>query len=243
MEVLTETIAQVLATVAVGLLGGKAFKFVHEGELGIRLRFGKAIRNQDGSPKIIQPGFVLIFPFVEVLKTRHVRQQTLALADQTIMIRGGLTFRVSAMVMFKVNDIYKALFEIEDLNASLTDISMATLRETLAFRSHTGLSDMKTMSRELLGELQTKSAEWGVEFLAFRLTDLSPTPETAPLINAEQGVKLKVAALKAGLVDFSGELKTLPPILAAALIGIPMVGSVGGETGQPKGAGSSSQSG
>lgn len=227
MEFFSETIAQVFATALVALLGGKAFKFVHEGELGIRLRFGKAVRNKDGTPRIIQPGFVLILPFVEVLRTRHVRQQTLALADQTVMIKDGLTFRVSAMVMFKVSNIYKALFEIENLNASLTDISMATLRETLAIKDQSELSDMKGMSEELLVTIRTKAVEWGVEFMGFRLTDLSPTAETAPLINAERGVKFKIAALKAGLSDLNGELKTIPPILAAALIGVPMVSSVG----------------
>lgn len=64
--------------------------------------------------------------------------------------------------------------------------------------------------------------------------NLSPTQETAPLINAEQGVKLKIAALKAGLSDLNGEINNLPPILAAALIGVPMVSSVGGETAQSK---------
>lgn len=204
----------------------KAIKFVQEGELGIKLRFGRALREKGGNPRIIKPGFVLLIPFVETLKRHHVRQQTLRLDKQKVMIARGLIFNVSAIVILRVKDIYRAMFEIDDLDNSIVDISMGILRDTLADKNYSELSDMEAISDELLNKLKEKAEEWGVIFIQFKLTDCAPTAETAPLLNVETGVKLKMDALKTVAEELGVEVFSLPPIFAATLIGIPLVTTV-----------------
>src|SRR3990167_9388157 len=90
------------------LLGGagvtvvKTFKFVQEGEQGIKLRFGKAVRRRNGAgervPVIHDPGFTILIPYVDKLIRRHVRVQTLELAQQTITIKNGLSYIADAVV-------------------------------------------------------------------------------------------------------------------------------------------------
>lgn len=223
------------ASLVTAVIGGifallKGIRFVHEGEMGIKLRFGRAIRMRDGSPKVIPPGFVLMIPFVETLKRHHVRQQTLRLDHQKVMIGQGLIFNVSAIVIFRVKDIYRALFEIDDLDNSLEDLSMGILRDVLASKEYEKLSNMKEISEELLKALQVKSEEWGAQFIEFKLTDCAPSSETAPLLNAKIGVKLKVDALKDAAQDLGVEVGTMSPVLAAALVGVPLVASVTGDT-------------
>ena len=115
MEVVSSSLIASLAPVIIGLIITffKTFKFVHEGELGIKLRFGKAVRNRDKSPKVIYPGFVILIPCVESLKRHHVRQQSAQFKNQKIMTKDGLIFSVSAMVMYRIRDVYNALFQIE----------------------------------------------------------------------------------------------------------------------------------
>ncbi len=225
------TIAAKIATVvliaAVSAL--KSIRFVHEGEMGIKLRFGRALKNRDGTPKVIKPGFALMIPFVETLKRHHVRQQTLRLDHQKVMIMNGLIFNVSAIVIFRVKDIYRALFEIDDLDSSLADLSMGILRDVLCNKEYSDLSDMKKISEELLVALQVKSEEWGVQFIEFKLTDCAPTSETAPLINAKIGVRMKVEALQFAASELKVEAAEMSPILAAALVGVPLVTSIGPE--------------
>ena len=218
-------------TLITAIIGGiialfKGIRFVHEGELGIRLRFGRAVRDRKGQPKVIQPGFVLMIPFVDTLQRHHVRQQTLRLDGQRVMIGGGLIFNVSAIVIMRVKDIYKALFEIDELDSSLTDLSMGILRDVLADKQLDQLSDMKKLSEELFEGLRAKSEEWGVQFIEFKLTDCAPTPETAPLVNAKVGVQLKAEALKKAAGDLGTEAASMSQALAAALVGVPLVASV-----------------
>jgi len=215
--------------------GVKAFKFVQEGELGIKLRFGRALLDEAGEPKVIPPGFVLLIPFIETLQRRHVRQQTLRLANQRIMISDGLIFNISAVVIFRVKDVYRALFEIDDLDQSLSDLSMGVLRDVLSGKSHTELYDLDVIAAELLEQLREKAEEWGVEFNQFKLTDCAPTNETALLVNARAAVRMRVEALES-VRDRIEDFDELSPTLAAALVGVPLTTSVTADRGPSRAA-------
>jgi regulator of protease activity HflC (stomatin/prohibitin superfamily) len=203
----------------------KSFTCVREGELGIKLRFGKARREKDGTPRIIRPGFVMLIPWVDTLAKHHVRQQTIRFDNQEIMIRDGLIFRINAAVIFRVTDIYRALFEIEDLHNSLEDISMGVLRDVFTGRDHTNLSQTKEISALLLEELKEKAQQWGVDFLQFNIIDCAPTPETAQVIIAKAGVAMKAEALEEMAKKLGIAMEMMDPTLAAVLVGVPLVAS------------------
>lgn len=227
MQLSVEALTALVSLLAVGVPAlVKAFKFINEGELGIKLRFGKALRDKEGKPKIISPGFVLLIPWVETLERHHVRQQTIRFANQKIMLKDGLIFNVTAVVIFRVSDIYKALFEIDELDDSISDLGMGLLRDELSPLDHDELADIGSISEKLLACMKEKADEWGVVFLQFKLTDCAPTPETAHLLNAEVGARLKVEALQKAIKGNGHEpfdLGTVDPGLAAVLVGIPLV--------------------
>jgi len=204
----------------------KTIQFVHEGELGVKLRFGKARRNKKGEVIIIKPGFILLIPFLESLKRRHVRQETLKFNEQGVILKDKFIFRVTAVVIFKVTDIYKALFEIEDLTESITDFCESQLRKFMVTKTLEDLSDSAKISEELLKAIEEKGAEWGVEFSFFNLTDCEPTSETAHLVMTETGAYLKVKALKSAAEDLGCKVSEIPPQLAACIIGVPLVTSI-----------------
>lgn len=220
---------QVLVGLIVGAVGAafKTFRFVHEGERGIKLRFGRALRGKNGMPRIIEPGFVWLIPFVDSLKRHHVRQQTINLASQTIMIQDGFTFIVSAMVILKIKDIYKALFEIAEVDNSISDLCMGILRDKVQLLKYFELLETGRISSSLLSELKEKAAEWGIEFLAFKLTDCAPTPETSQAISVMATARMRVEALKEVGKSVGLELNVMNPNLAAALIGIPLTVALG----------------
>ena len=216
----------------VSILGlTKTFNFVKEGELGIKLRFGKAKRDKNGEPVIIPPGFVMMIPWVDHLEKHHVRQQTIRFDNQRIMIRDGLIFNVNAAVIFRVTDIYRALFEIDGLNTSIADLSMGILRDVFTSRDHTNLNQTKEISALLLEELKVKAQQWGVDFLQFNIIDCAPTPETAQIIIAKAGVMMKAEALEELAKKRGIYVEQLNPTLAAVLVGVPLVASTSAEPG------------
>lgn len=219
-------VSGLVALVSAIITAIKSFQFVQEGEKGIKLRFGRARLDKSGEPKVIEPGFVLLIPWIETLKRRHVRQQTLRFQQQEIMLKSGLIFVVNAVVIFRIKDVYKALFEIEGVEESIADLSMGILRDEItSFENHEDLANTEQISANLLKELKVKAEEWGVEFIQFKLTHCAPTAATESLVTVEAGARMKVDALK----EVSGEgmdWKKIPPSLAAVLVGFPLVPTV-----------------
>lgn len=228
-----------LITSLVGAGGGlfslaKSFRFVREGEKGIKLRFGKAKRRRNGSgelePIIYDPGFTMLVPYVDSLVRRHVRVQTIELPQQTITIKNGLSYIVDAVVRFQVKDIYKALFVVDNLDQTMNNVAMAELRDTLTpYEDEEAMANVHGMSVKLTEKIKSHSDIWGVEIEQFSIVSCVPTPESQQIVNVKAGVKSRVGALIEGFKQLGIENKGIGeyPQLAAALIGIPVATAIG----------------
>lgn len=220
----------------------KGIRFVHEGERGVKLRFGRAIRDETGHPRIYEPGFTLLIPFVDTLRRRHVRQQTRHFPYQRIKLKDGLIFNVEAVILFRVKDIYKALFDVDDLDTTVDDMGMTIARDEISSCTHSELEHNGTISERLLTQIKPFAEQIGIEVIRFGLTDCAPTAETANLLNAETAVRLRLQALKKACEAEKTSWNRLNPTLAAALIGIPLTATVGVEhSSVPQTAGSESK--
>jgi regulator of protease activity HflC (stomatin/prohibitin superfamily) len=210
------------------------FRFVREGEKGIKLRFGKAKRKRNGrgewEPVVYQPGFTLLIPYVDTLVRRHVRVQTLALPQQTITIKNGLCYIVDAVVRFQVKDIYKALFVVDNLDQTMNNVAMSELRDILTpNEDERAMADVQGMSEKLTQQIKIHSEIWGVVIEQFSIVSCVPTPESQQIVNVAAGVKSRVTALREGFDQLGLHVGSIGehPQLAAALIGIPVATAIG----------------
>jgi regulator of protease activity HflC (stomatin/prohibitin superfamily) len=204
-----------------------SLRFVKEGERGLVLRFGQVVR-RSGKPRIIEPGFLFLMPQVENLVRRHVRQQTIELNEQEVILKDNTIWVVSAVVFFRVKDIYKALFEIDDLDGGVRNLCMGELRTVLQqLPRYDAIKEIDAVSRALMESVARRADEWGIEIIDFRLTNCMPTPETATFVTAQTAVSARVKALQdAGVMH--------DPQLAAALLGAPVVASLGRRSGDAR---------
>jgi regulator of protease activity HflC (stomatin/prohibitin superfamily) len=221
---MSPTIKGGLALIMSVFLAFKAFKFVQEGEHGVKLRFGAVKRNSAGEPAVMKPGWLFLIPFVDNLRTIHVREKYIGLASQTVILKDKTTFVADAAMNFKVTDVYKALFDINNLEEALGMKARAIFREVCDTVSIVG-DDSTTfaqISEQVLEKLRPTTERWGVEVTSFQIRNFCPTTETAVFISAKTAVQTKIAALKAAEIDPKEH-----PELAAALIGIPVMSTVG----------------
>ena len=177
-----------IATALITLFGGghaffSMFKFVREGEKGVKLRFGKARRkrNEEGVmvPRVYDPGFTVLIPYVDTLVRRHVRVQTIELPQQTITIKNGLSYIVDAVIRFQVKDVYKALFVVDNLDQTMNNVAMAELRDILTpYEDELAMADVHGMSEKLTNKIKVHSDIWGVEIEQFSIVSCVPTPES-----------------------------------------------------------------
>lgn len=211
-----------------GLVSGS--KFVQEGQRGVKLRFGKVVR-KGADPKIIRPGFVFVIPAIEHLHKTHVRTRTLNLPRQEVILSDSLVFVVSGMVQFRVRDtpdaVYSALFETFGLNDTVIDYVSRQLRDVVSEQSHETAPNRELISRIVSERITEQLSEWGVELIDFGLTDCSPTSQSARAILIRVETMMRAEALRKCGPDLVGEaVRHMPPAVAAALIGTPVVTSL-----------------
>ena len=232
-----------LATAIGGAI--KSMMFVQEGELGLKKRFGKVVRHRtgphctikpffrlygwvirrpyvsppEGPPKIIKPGLALYLPIAESLIRQHIKQDTINFADQTVTLQQSkMAFVVTAVVRFRVVDIYQARVEILDYKRSVQDACSMALRAELSTLSVDEILRFDDVSERLLQRVASQAEEWGVEFLQFGLTDCNATPETAPMMVTEPHAEIRHQPYKRIISA------DVPPMIAAVLVtGAPML--------------------
>ncbi len=208
-----------------GIVSGA--RFVQEGQRGIKLRFGKVVRNRDGQPRIIRPGFCFVWPAVETVRRTHVRAMTFNFPDQAVMLADGTVFHVSAVVVCRLHDddaaIYRALFDIDDLPGSVSDFCASTLRDVLAGLTHDQINNQEAVLDAVKAKVVPQLTLWGVHLDRFMLTDCSPSPDTARLvlIGAEAAFRAEALLAVAAKLDGSA-VGGLDPMVAAAVIGTPV---------------------
>ncbi len=211
---------QLIIALGVGLFSLlSTLRFVNEAEQGVRLRFGRVVRDRQGEPKILEPGFIFIIPVIENLRKHHTREQPLTLADQTIILKDRSVFRVGAAAYFRIHNVYRALFDIDNVELALSNFCMGVLRDELQkLEDVEGILDTEALSKKIYDEVHEKAEEWGIELTDFKIMNCAPSAETASYLNAGAAVKARHEALKkVGVTD---------PQMAAALLGAQTVNTV-----------------
>lgn len=232
-----ETILTVAGSLggSVGAIGAST-RVVHEDQRGMIMRWGKVTRHQDGTPKVILPGFRLIIPGVDQLRKVHMRTMTVNLPTQSIMLKDNTVFRVGGMIMVRVNDtpqdIYQVLFETENIRASVADLCTAALRDLISGMTYDQMTDPTALAEQAQAGVEERLAHWGLRVMSFKLTDCSPTTETARLvlISTETTFRANALVTAARVLAGSEAASRISPNLAAALIGTPVAATIGTQT-------------
>lgn len=220
---------------SVGALGAST-RVVHEDQRGMIMRWGKVTRQKDGTPKVIHPGFRLIIPGVDQLRKVHMRTMTVNLPTQSIMLKDNTVFRVGGMIMVRVNDtpqdIYQVLFETENIRLSVADLCTAALRDLISGMTYDQMTDPNSLAEQAKAGVEDRLAHWGLRVMSFKLTDCSPTTETARLVLIGTDATFRANALVAAAQVLAGSAAAskISPNLAAALIGTPVAATIGAQS-------------
>ena len=145
---------------------------VESGQTGLRFSFGRA-------NKELEPGFHLLFPFIQTAKVLPTRSRTLDLPAQRVMSSDGLVYLVDANLVYRITDVRRALIQIDDLERGMTQMLGLGVQEVL--RKATG-AEVARAASGLDGELETALARrlepWGVSVEGAGFPSIRPSPRT-----------------------------------------------------------------
>ncbi len=142
-------------------------------------------------------GFFLVPPFIysiaSVIDTRiEVRQ----VEATNTLTQDNVPAKVTAAIEYKVEDPKKAVIDVFDYRASVTWLSTEALKNTIGSLTLKDLlSERDQISESLKVQIDQEAAQYGVDVLAVRITDIDTPPslveELAVIARAQRSAEAK----------------------------------------------------
>jgi regulator of protease activity HflC (stomatin/prohibitin superfamily) len=170
-------IAIVLALIGYAL--GSA-KLINQGNEALVERLGRYHRK-------LKPGLNFIVPFLDqIVMEDTTREQVLDIKPQNVITKDGVYLEVDAVVYWRITEIEKSFYAIDDLQQALANLTTTTLREIIAQNTleDTNMS-RADMDRTILDQLNPITRDWGVTIIRLDIQRITP-PESVQKSMAEQ---------------------------------------------------------
>jgi regulator of protease activity HflC (stomatin/prohibitin superfamily) len=180
-------IAIVLALIGYAL--GSA-KLINQGNEALVERLGRYHRK-------LKPGLNFIVPLIDqVVMEDTTREQFLDIKPQNVITQDNIYVEVDAIVYWRIRDIVKSFYEIEDLQGALIQITTTTLREIIAQNTleQTNVSRAE-MDSAILDQLNSITADWGVEIVRLDIQRITLPESVRKSREEEQAAVIKKRAL------------------------------------------------
>lgn len=136
---------------------------------GVAFVRGKHVREMN-------PGMFFYWPFWTECMLYPVVRQSVNLPNQTLTTYDFKSITISAVIIYKVDNITQALAEQWDLAETIKDLSMSAVRKVTCEATFNELqSEWEHVDSNLKKELQETLKDYGIGILDARLTDFAKT--------------------------------------------------------------------
>lgn len=162
------------------------------------LRFGKHVTT------LKTQGIRWIHPIGRTLHRISTRDATLEIPKTTVVEKNGNPIEISAIVLYKVDDTYKAALQVEDYHRFLSNQAGAVIKRVSSKFPYESADEQipclkkesEVVTRAFVEELQEAILAAGVKVLGFRLNDLTYAPEIAQSMLMRQQAMALIDARK-----------------------------------------------
>jgi len=172
-----EPILSILAPMILVIIGYTigSTKIITQGNQALVERLGKY-------HKKLEPGLNYIIPFMDRIAVEDtVREQVLDIPPQQAITKDNISVEVDAVVFWKVEDLVKAYYNVEDVERAIEELVTTTLRSTIGeLELDQTYSSRSDINRNLLHQLNEAATAWGVNVIRVEVQEIKP-PEAVLL--------------------------------------------------------------
>lgn len=142
------------------------FQVVRPYEGGVQLRLGKFHR-------VLECGFYFIIPFgIDHCLLTNIVPTTHSLGDESSTTKDGKSIGFSAVLTYQIQDVKKALLEVEDCDHAVRDACVGEIGKALRESTWEDIVQSKCFE-SLLTVCRRKARKYGIEILAVQLAGIS----------------------------------------------------------------------
>lgn len=180
-------IAIVLALIGYAL--GSA-KLVNQGNEALVERLGKYHRK-------LKPGLNFIVPFLDqIVMEDTTREQILDVKPQNVITKDGIYMEIDAVVYWRIVEIEKSFYAVDDLQQALSNLATTTVREIIAQKTVEEANMSRAdMDKSILDQLNPTSRTWGVEILRLDFQRITPPDSVQKSMEEERAAEIRKRAV------------------------------------------------
>lgn len=178
-----------IVLVLIGYALGSA-KLINQGNEALVERLGRFHRK-------LKPGLNFIVPFIDqIVMEDTTREQFVDIKPQNVITKDNIYLEVDAILFWRIRDIEKSFYAIDDLQGALSQLATTTLREIIARNTveETNLS-RSDMDKAILDQLNDTTADWGVHIIRLDIQRITPPESVRKSMEEERAAVIKKRAV------------------------------------------------
>jgi regulator of protease activity HflC (stomatin/prohibitin superfamily) len=183
----------VLAVVVGGALAlwlvSRCLKIVQQGSVGVVKRLGEF-------KSVQQPGLHVLTPFIDKMEKIDVREFPMTGDQQAVITKDNVSLQVSATIFCQVIDVKSALYEINDFQLAVDQLSRTALRAVFGELSlDQALSEREMINSRMQDHMADATAKWGVRLNRIEILDITPPSNVVQAMSEQKEAEQHKRAL------------------------------------------------
>lgn len=175
----------ILALIVVGYTFGSV-RIINQGDQALVERLGRY-------HKKLGPGLNFIVPFLDtIVLIESIRERLLDVPPQSAITRDNVALEVDAVVYWRVLDLERTYYEIEDIHGAIRELVVTTLRSELGkMKFEDTFSSRDELNQALLDQLDEATEPWGVKVTRVEVQSIDPPQSVLDSMQQQQAAELK----------------------------------------------------
>ncbi|MBI2672630.1 hypothetical protein HYX19_00045 [Candidatus Woesearchaeota archaeon] len=176
----------------------RGFRIIKQAEKATVERFGKYNRT-------LEPGLRWVIPLVEKVRRVSLKEIIIDVPKQHVITSDNVGVNIDGLVGYKIEDPYKALYAVLDVNFAMTQISQTNLRSIIG-RMHLDetLSGRLKINEEMKTTLNRESDAWGVDVIRAEIKEILTPEDITKSMNKQM---IAERDKRATIIDSEGRLE------------------------------------
>ncbi|MGF1458849.1 MAG: SPFH domain-containing protein [Leptolyngbyaceae cyanobacterium] len=175
----------ILALIVIGYTVGSV-RIVNQGNQALVERLGRYHRK-------LRPGLNFIVPFLDtIVLEESIRERLLDVPPQSAITRDNVALEVDAVVYWRILDLERTYYEIENIQAAIRELVVTTLRSEIGkMPFEDTFSSRDSLNQALLDQLDEATAPWGVKVTRVEVQSIDPPQSVLESMQQQQAAELK----------------------------------------------------